>query len=169
MGILDLAGSHHPLPAFPQLHHVLASPRQDHQGSFRSPLRSSVRVAPLLFVPSPRTHRSWDVGSWVHAKSLQSYLTLCDPINYSSPGSSVHGILQARILEWTAVPSCRERSRSGINRSLSPTLADRFFTTNATWEALLFSSPPFPGLRNISILDFGDGEGTGSLLHFLSK
>ena len=44
---------------------------------------------------------------------------------------------------------------------MSPALAGRFFTTNATWEALLFSFPPFPCLRNISILDLGDGEGTG--------
>ena len=41
------------------------------------------------------------------AKSLQSCLTLCDPMDYSLPGSSVHGILQARILEWVAMPSCR--------------------------------------------------------------
>ena len=38
------------------------------------------------------------------AKSLQSCLTLCDPMDRSLPGSSVHGILQERILEWTAVP-----------------------------------------------------------------
>ena len=37
------------------------------------------------------------------AKSLQSYLTLCDPTDRSLPGSSVHGILQARTLEWVAV------------------------------------------------------------------
>ena len=37
------------------------------------------------------------------AKSLQSYLTLCDPIDSSPPGSSVSGILQARILEWVAI------------------------------------------------------------------
>ena len=36
------------------------------------------------------------------AKSLQSCPTLCDPIDSSPPGSSVHGILQARILEWVA-------------------------------------------------------------------
>ena len=41
------------------------------------------------------------------AKSLQSYLILCDPMDGSPPGSSVHGILQARILEWVAVPSSR--------------------------------------------------------------
>ena len=37
------------------------------------------------------------------AKSLQSCLTLCDPIDGSSLGSSVPGILQARILEWVAI------------------------------------------------------------------
>ena len=37
-----------------------------------------------------------------HAKSLQSCLTLCNPIDCSSPDPSVHGILQARILEWVA-------------------------------------------------------------------
>ena len=37
------------------------------------------------------------------AKSLQSCLTLCDPIDGSPPGSSVLGILQARILEWVAI------------------------------------------------------------------
>ena len=34
------------------------------------------------------------------------YLTLCDPMDYSPPGSSVHGIFQARILEWVAISSC---------------------------------------------------------------
>ena len=37
----------------------------------------------------------------------QSCLTLCDPMDYSPPGSSVHGILQARILEWIAIPFSR--------------------------------------------------------------
>ena len=37
-------------------------------------------------------------------KSLQLYLTLCDPMDCSPPGSSVHGILQARMLEWVAMP-----------------------------------------------------------------
>ena len=48
----------------------------------------------------------------VHAKSLQSCLTLCDPMNCSLPGSSVHRILQARILEWVAVPSSRGSSQT---------------------------------------------------------
>ena len=34
----------------------------------------------------------------------QLYPTLCDPMDYSPPGSSVHGVLQAKILEWVAIP-----------------------------------------------------------------
>ena len=52
---------------------------------------------------------------------------LCDP--------SVHGVLQARILEWVALPSCRG-SRHPTSISMYPLLADRFFTTSITWEAL---------------------------------
>ena len=48
----------------------------------------------------------------MHAKSLKFCLTLCDPMNYSPPGSSVHGILQARMFEWVAMPSSKGSSRS---------------------------------------------------------
>ena len=41
------------------------------------------------------------------AKSLQSCPTLCDPIDGSPPGSSVHGIFQARVLEWGAIAFSR--------------------------------------------------------------
>ena len=46
-----------------------------------------------------------------HAKSLQSGPTLCYPMDCSPPGSSVHGILQARILEWVAMSSSRGSSQ----------------------------------------------------------
>ena len=46
----------------------------------------------------------------MHAKSPQSCPTLCDPKDHSPPSSSVRGILQARILEWVAMPSSRESS-----------------------------------------------------------
>ena len=42
---------------------------------------------------------------------IQLYLTLYDPMDCSPPSFSVHGILQARILEWVAVPSSRGSSR----------------------------------------------------------
>ena len=54
--------------------------------------------------------------------------TLCDSMNYRQPGSSVHRILQARILEWIAIPSFRGSSqlRDG---STVPCIAGRFFIT----------------------------------------
>ena len=50
---------------------------------------------------------------YVHAsaKLPQSCLTVCDPMDCSPLGSSVHGILQARILEWVAIPSSRGSSQ----------------------------------------------------------
>ena len=43
----------------------------------------------------------------MHAKSLQLYLTLCDPMDHRLPGSSFRGILQTRTLKWVAMPSSR--------------------------------------------------------------
>ena len=43
--------------------------------------------------------------------SLQSYPTLCNPVDCSPPGSSAHGVLQARILEWVAISSSRGSSQ----------------------------------------------------------
>ena len=53
-------------------------------------------------------------GQWlwtcVRAKLIHLCPTLCDPMDYSPPGSSVHEILQARTLEWVAMPSSRGSS-----------------------------------------------------------
>ena len=51
--------------------------------------------------------------------TLQLYPALCYPMDRSPPGSSVHGILQARILEWVAVPSSRASSWPGDRTRLS--------------------------------------------------
>ena len=61
----------------------------------------------------------------------QSCPTLCDPMDSRLPGSSVHGILQATILEWVAVSFSRRSSWPGIKPGylVSPTLAGGFFTT----------------------------------------
>ena len=63
----------------------------------------------------------------LRAKSLQSCLTLWNPMDYSRPGSSVHGILQARILEWVAMPSSRGSSQPRDGTRVSHT-AGRIFT-----------------------------------------
>ena len=58
---------------------------------------------------------------WVHALSLQLCPTLCDPMDWSPPGSSVHVIFQARILRWAAIPSPGDLPNPGIELG-SPTL-----------------------------------------------
>ena len=65
----------------------------------------------------------------MHAKLPQSCQTLSDPMDCSPPGSSVHEILQARILEWVAMPFSMEWTHD------SPALAGSFFTISASWEA----------------------------------
>ena len=72
------------------------------------------------------------------AKSFQSFLTLHDPADCSPPGSSVHGILQARILEWAAMPSSRGSSqpRDWTRVLMSLTLASRFFITSVSSNPL---------------------------------
>ena len=57
----------------------------------------------------------------------------------SQAGSSVHGILPARILEWVAMASSRDLPDLGIKlvSLMSPALAGGFFTASITWEALV--------------------------------
>ena len=73
----------------------------------------------------------------MRAKSLQSCLTLCDPMNHSPLGSSVHGILQSRIRSGLPCPSPEDLPNPGITPSSlsSPALAGGFFTTCTAWEA----------------------------------
>ena len=71
------------------------------------------------------------------AKYLQLYSTLCDRMDCKPPGSSVQGTLQARILEWVAMPSSRGLPDPGVELAspVSSALAGGFSTTSATWEA----------------------------------
>ena len=66
-----------------------------------------------------------------------SHVRVCNPVDHSPPGSSVHGILQVRKLEWAAMPSSRDLPDPGIQpMSLTaPALAGGYFTTSTTWEA----------------------------------
>ena len=73
---------------------------------------------------------------YMHAKSPQACLILWDPMDCSLPGSSIQGILQARILEWVAMPSSRGSSwPRDLTCVYVSYLAVRFFTISATWEA----------------------------------
>ena len=68
------------------------------------------------------------------AQSLQLCLTPCDPMDCCPPGSSVCGILQARILEGAAMPSSRGSSRPRDRTHIS-CIAGGFFTHLVSWEA----------------------------------
>ena len=100
IGILAPSSPFHPLvPCRKELGHLRADPLQAlHQLHYSSSQTLSEPGSDLS----------------VSAQSLQACLTLCDPMDCSPPGSSVHGLLQARILEWVAVPSSRGASDPGI-------------------------------------------------------
>ena len=67
-------------------------------------------------------------------KLAQLCPTICNPMNYSPPGFSVHGILQARILEWVVLPFSRGSSPPK-DRNWVSCIASRFFIIWAIWEA----------------------------------
>ena len=70
-------------------------------------------------------------GCWI----TQSCPAQCDPMDHSPPGSSVHRILQARILEWVAIPFSRGSSWPRDRTQVS-CITGRFFIVWATWEAM---------------------------------
>ena len=72
---------------------------------------------------------------WLCVLVAQSCLTLCDSMGCSPPGSSVHGILQTRILKWMALPFSRGSSQPRDWIWVSRT-AGRFLTIWTIWEAL---------------------------------
>ena len=90
----------------------------------------------------------------MHAKLLQSCPTPCDSIDHSSPGSSVHGILQARIPGGLPCPPPGDHPNPGIEPEsiMSPELTGRFFTTSTTWEMHYFKR--FSEFLNVIILYF---------------
>ena len=84
------------------------------------------------------SYLTYSVIGWTHLASPWTHIIqracmqlcpiLCDPINYSPPGSSVHEILQAKILEWVAITFFRESSQSRDQTCIS-CIAGGFFPT----------------------------------------
>ena len=108
------------------------------------PRVSSLPPCPTNFrLPSPHLHKRvpiYQISSrllfmCMRAPSHQSCPTLCDPLHCSPPGSSVHGIFQARIMEWVAMLSSSEFPdvRIKLTSVMPPVLAGGFFTTSTVW------------------------------------
>ena len=73
----------------------------------------------------------------LESEVAQSYLTLCDPMDCSLPGSTIHGIFQARILEWVAIPFSRRSSQPRDWTQVSH-IVGRRFTIWATREVIAY-------------------------------
>ena len=90
-----------------------------HQHLVVSPENSNVHLA-YLFITQKKI-MCFSHAAAAAAKPLQSCPTLCDPIDGSSPGSPIPGILQAKILEWVAISfSMHESKKRKCSRSVVP-------------------------------------------------
>ena len=88
---------------------VLYDPAITFLGMYKKTIIQKDTCTPMLITELSATAKMY-VHVFVHAKLLQPCLALCNPVDCSPPGSSDHGILQARILEWVVIPSSRGSS-----------------------------------------------------------
>ena len=100
--------------------------------------KSQTRLSDFTFTGLKRNKEVQYLPAVIHEKVLvaQSCPTRWNPMDYSPPGSSVHGILQARILEWVAIPFSKGSSWPKDQTQVS-CIAGRFFTMWATRDEKL--------------------------------
>ena len=102
-----------------------------------------LEIKRILDFKKTSVHRISEWNQWkLKVKMLvtQSRPTLCDSMDCSPPGSSVHGILQARILEWDTIPFCRGSSWPRDRTQVS-SIEGNFFIIWATREAHSINTP----------------------------
>ena len=90
--------THHLLAIYPGTHHLISSL------GFLNQKRQD------FYLPVSCSNDIPFVKTLTNTKAVKTHSTLCNPMNCSTPGSSVHGILQTRILEWVAISFSRESS-----------------------------------------------------------
>ena len=115
-----------------------SSPRKKEIYQAQSSMTIASSDSSKAMSPSQSTEDGLLIKPMMLIVCVQSYLTLSNPMIHSPPGSSAHGIFQARILQWVAISSSRGSSqlRNQTHISMCPALAGRFFTPGATCEAL---------------------------------
>ena len=113
-------------PGFP-VHHQLPELAQTHV----YPVGDAIQPSGVL---ECRNHFLHQFSRESESEVAQSCATLCDPVDCSPPGSSVHGILQTRILEWVAISFSRGSSQPR-DRTRVSCIAGRRFTVWATRES----------------------------------
>ena len=103
------------------------------------PLVSLIFLKRSLVFPTLWSEVKWSEVKW--SEVTQSCPTLCDPMDCSLPGSSVHGIFQAIVLEWIAISFSGDLPNPGIkprDQTRVSCTVDRRFTIWATREATKF-------------------------------
>ena len=124
--------------AFSWQNSISLCPASIHTPRPNLPVTPGVSWLPTYAFQYPIMKRTsfWGVSS----KSLQPCLIICDPMDCSLPGFSVHGGPQERVLEWVACPPPGALPNPGLKPIclMSPTLARRFFSPSATWEAHIY-------------------------------
>ena len=115
-------------------YHLYSKKLCSHDSSFAKRVGSFIHHFLCLFFRGLYT-------SVLCAKPIQLCLTLCNPMDCSPPSSSIHGILQARILEWVAMPSSRRYSqpRDWTHIFYVSYIGSRVLNTSTTWEAHLYT------------------------------
>ena len=111
----------------------------DNPGQYYLRVRGSVTlVLPGVFIPFCLIHKVPEIGTWSSLCLVtQSCPTLWDPMDHSLPGSSVRGILQARILEWVAIPFSRGSSQPRDGTQVSCLASSHL-------QGGCYSAPEFP-------------------------
>ena len=116
---------------------AVPSSRRSSDSGIKPASLTSPALASRFFTTSTTLAKGLKVKS--KSEVAHSCPTLCDPTDCSLPGSSVHGILQARILEWVAIPFSRGSSQARDWIQVSH-IAGGFFTSWATRKAQEFWS-----------------------------
>ena len=123
-------------PSFLEQPPIIITSRVWAAACLKIPVKALLKLKSPFFIP------------WSEVLVAQSCLTLCNPRDYSLPGSSVLGIFQARILEWIAISFSKTPSQR-TDRTWVSRIVGRFFTVWPTREApfipyylsILFRSP----------------------------
>ena len=172
-------------PSFPRWHEVIRLPSSSPQITDYSDMfsESSVCSGLLSLRLSHFSFLTWLLSllsvlpslmnnSILLAKLLLSCLTLCNHMDHSLPGSSFHGILQARILEWVVISFSRGSSRCRDWTQVF-SIAGRFFNVWATTEAILTQGEHIKSSTNLFYIQcettripfpmWGDEEGSDML------
>ena len=109
------------------------------------PRSPALQTDALLSEPPRKPYLFHNIGYFLALLKVKVLVTqscpLCDPIECSQPGSSVHRIVQARVLECVAIPFSRGSSPPSDGTWVS-CIAGRFFIVSATREAHLQGTPP---------------------------